>query len=154
VLVGDHVAEVLLREHGFPMGYTYNGHPVACAVALKNLEIIEAEGLLERATKIGSFLHLELVQQLSDLPIVGEIRSVGMMLAVELVADRDSRAPLPMLQPMLPDVIRRESGVIVRDCAHSLVLSPPLVMTEAQATEAVTAMRGVLERTGPDGRIR
>lgn len=154
LLVGDHVAEVLLREHGFPKGYTYNGHPMACAVALENLDIIEREGLLEQAVKIGGFLHAELDRQLGDLPIIGEIRSVGMMLAVELVADRETREPLPMLQPILPDVIRRESGVIVRDCAHSLVLSPPLIMTEAQAVETVTAMRAVLERTGLDGRIR
>ncbi|MGW6139343.1 aminotransferase family protein [Streptomyces sp. NPDC055144] len=154
LLVGDHVAEVLLRDHGFPMGYTYNGHPVAAAVALANLDIIEREGLLGRATEIGGHLHRELESQLGDLPIVGEIRSVGMMLAVELVADRETREPLPMPQPLLPDVIRRESGVIVRDCAHSLVLSPPLIMTETEAKETVTAMRSVLERTLPTGEIR
>lgn len=154
LLVGDHVAEVLLRDHGFPMGYTYNGHPVAAAVALANLDIIEREGLLARATEIGGHLHRELESQLGDLPVVGEIRSVGMMLAVELVADRETRAPLPMLQPLLPDVIRRESGVIVRDCAHSLVLSPPLIMTEPEAKETVTAMRSVLERVLPTGEIR
>ncbi|POX47138.1 aspartate aminotransferase family protein [Streptomyces sp. Ru71] len=154
LLVGDHVAEVLLRENGFPMGYTYNGHPVAAAVALANLDIIEREGLLGRAVDIGAHLHRELEEQLGGLPVVGEIRSVGMMLAVELVADRGTRAPLPMLQPLLPDVIRRETGVIVRDCAHSLVLSPPLVMTEAEAKETVTAMRSVLERALPTGEIR
>ncbi|WP_042431619.1 aminotransferase family protein [Streptacidiphilus anmyonensis] len=154
LLVGDHVAEVLLRDHGFPMGYTYNGHPVACAVALENLAIIEREGLLARATEIGGYLHRELTAQLGDLPVVGEIRSVGMMLAVELVADRATREPLPMLQPLLPDVIRRETGVIVRDCAHSLVLSPALIMTEAEAKEAVAAMRQVLERVTPAGELR
>lgn len=154
LLVGDHVAETLLADHGFPMGYTYNGHPVACAVALENLDIIEREGLLARATEIGGYLHRELEAQLGDLPVVGEIRSVGMMLAVELVADRTTREPLPMLQPMLPDVIRRETGVIVRDCAHSLVLSPALIMTEGEAKEAVTAMRQVLERVQPNGELR
>ena len=154
LLVGDHVAEVLLRDHGFPMGYTYNGHPVACGVALENLDIIEREGLLARATEIGGYLHRELEAQLGDLPVVGEIRSVGMMLAVELVADRTTREPLPMLQPLLPDVIRRETGVIVRDCAHSLVLSPALIMTEGEAKEAVGAMRQVLERVTPTGELR
>ncbi|MFF3504334.1 aspartate aminotransferase family protein [Streptomyces sp. NPDC003247] len=155
LLVGDHVAEVLLRDHGFPMGYTYNGHPVATAVALANLDIIEKEGLLARATGLGAFLHAELETQLGDLPIVGEIRSVGMMLAVELVADRTTRTPLPLNPDRMPhDVIRRETGVIVRDSAHSLVLSPPLIMTEAEAKEAASALRGVLERTGPTGEIR
>ncbi|MGW5097667.1 aminotransferase family protein [Streptomyces nodosus] len=155
LLVGDHVAEVLLREHGFPMGYTYNGHPVATAVAAANLDIIDKEGLLGRATSMGAFLHGELEAQLGELPIVGEIRSVGMMLAVELVQDRDTRTPLPMLPERMPhDVIRRETGVIVRDSAHSLVLSPPLIMTEAEAKEAAGALRSVLERTEPSGEIR
>ncbi|MGW0813083.1 aminotransferase family protein [Streptomyces viridiviolaceus] len=155
LLVGDHVAEVLLRDHGFPMGYTYNGHPVATAVATANLDIIEKEGLLARATSLGAFLHGELQAQLGELPIVGEIRSVGMMLAVELVQDRATRAPLPLDPDRMPhDVIRRETGVIVRDSAHSLVLSPPLVMTEAEAKEAASALRSVLERTEPSGEIR
>ena len=152
VLVADHVAEALGRDHGFPMGYTYNGHPTAAAVALRNLEIIEREGLLERAVTIGAYLHQGL-RSLLDIEIVGEVRYVGMMHAVELVSDKDARTPLPMLQPMLPDVIRRETGVIVRDCGHNLVLSPPLIMTEDEADRCVAAMRKVLERTTSDGVI-
>lgn len=150
VLVADHVAESLGRDHGFPMGFTYNGHPTACAVALANLEIIEREQLLERALATGAHL-LAGLRTLSDIEIVGEVRGVGMMLAVELVADRATREPLPDAE-LLQDVIRRETGVIVRNCAHSLVLSPPLVMTEAEADRVVDAMRSVLERTTPDGR--
>lgn len=155
LLVADHVAEALLLDQGFPMGYTYNGHPVAAAVALANLDIIEREGLLSRAVTIGAHLHAELEAQLGELDIVGEVRSVGMMLAVELVADRETRTPLPLDPDRMPhDVIRRETGVIVRDSAHSLVLSPPLIMTEAEAKEASTALRSVLERTAPTGEIR
>ena len=152
VLVTEEIAEVLGRDFGFPMGYTYNGHPTAAAVALANINIIEDEGLLDRAKKIGEYLH-EGLRSLLDLPIVGEVRYVGMMHAVELVADKDTREPLPMLQPMLPDVIRRETGVIVRDCGHNLVLSPPLIMTEEEADRCVEAMRSVLSRTTPDGVI-
>jgi PLP-dependent transaminase len=152
VLVADHVAESLGREDGFPMGFTYNGHPTACAVALGNLGIIEREGLLDRALQVGGHL-LAGLETLSDLEIVGEVRGVGMMLAVELVADRETREPLPDAE-QLQDIIRRETGVIVRNCAHSLVLSPPLVMTEGEADRVVEAMRSVLERTTPDGRVR
>ena len=152
VLTTDKVGQSLQSEFGFPMGYTYNGHPTAAAVALANLDIIEREGLLDRAKTIGAYLH-EGLKTLMDLDIVGEVRYVAMMHAVELVSDRETRAPLPMLQPMLPDVIRRETGVIVRDCAHNLVLSPPLIMTEAEADRAVEAMRSVLVRTGKDGVI-
>ncbi len=152
VLVADHVAEALGRDHGFPMGYTYNGHPTAAAVALANLDIIEREGLLERAVTLGAYLH-EGLRTLLDLDIVGEVRYVGMMHAVELVSDKETRAPLPMVEPMLPDVVRRETGVIVRDCAHNLVLSPPLVMTEAEADRAVEALRSVLSRTDATGKF-
>jgi PLP-dependent transaminase len=151
VLVADHVAEVLGRDHGFPMGYTYNGHPTAAAVALRNLEIIEREGLLERAKTIGAYLNQQL-RTLLDLEIVGEVRYVGMMHAVELVADRETREPLARVNE-LPDEIRK-SGVIVRDCGHNLVLSPPLIMTEDEADRAVAAMRAVLERAGKDGALR
>jgi len=155
VLTGGHVAEQLLRDPGFPMGYTYNGHPVAAAVALANLDIIERENLLARAVRTGAALHRELADRLGDLPVVGEVRSTGMMLAVELVADRDTRRPLPVRPERMPhDVIRREHGVLVRDSEHSLVLSPPLVLTEDEAAEIAAAMRSVLERTLPTGEIR
>jgi putrescine aminotransferase len=151
VLVSEPVAEVLGRDHGFPVGFTYNGHPTACAVALRNLEIIEREGLLERARQVGGFL-LDELSGLEELPVVGEVRGVGMMLGIELVSDKETRAPISM-HSAPHDVIRRETGVLVRDCAHTLVLSPPLVMTEPEAGEVVRAVRSVLERVQPDGSI-
>jgi PLP-dependent transaminase len=78
---------------------------------------------------------------------------VGMMLAVELVRDKQTREPLAM-DAAPQDVIRRESGVIVRDCAHNLVVSPPLIMTEEEADEVVAAMASVIERLDVDGRLR
>jgi adenosylmethionine-8-amino-7-oxononanoate aminotransferase len=78
------------------------------------------------------------------------VRGVGMMLAVELVADKATHEPLDM-SAAPQDVIRRETGVIVRECAHNIVLSPPLVMSESEAVEAVDAVRSVVERLQPDG---
>jgi putrescine aminotransferase len=149
VLVSSEVAEVLGRDHGFPMGYTYNGHPTACAVALANLEIIEREGLLDRARETGALL-LDQLSALRELEVVGEVRGVGMMLAVELVADKDTHKPLEAAVPP-QDVIRRETGVIVRDCGHNLVLSPPLTMSVDEAGEVVDAIRSVVSRLRPDG---
>jgi PLP-dependent transaminase len=151
VLVSEPVADELGREHGFPVGFTYYGHPVACAVALRNLEIIEHEGLLERARETGAFL-LDRLAGLEELPVVGEVRGLGMMLGIELVADKQTREPISM-HSAPHDVIRRETGVLVRDCAHTLVLSPPLVMTRQEADEVVAAVRSVLERMTPDGTI-
>ncbi len=157
VLVSGEIAAVLRADSGFPMGYTYNGHPTACAVALANLAIIESENLLTAAKDTGAFLLREL-GKLAELPIVGEVRGVGMMLAVELVADRASRRPLPVGAEPLPNVIRREHGVIVRDCVndrgHSLVLSPPLVLTKDEARQIAAAIANALQRTGTDGTVR
>jgi putrescine aminotransferase len=151
VLLSEAVADTLRSEQGFPIGFTYNGHPTACAVALKNLEIIEREGLLDRAREVGAFL-LDRLTSLCELPVVGEVRGQGMMLGIELVSDKQTRAPISM-HAAPHDVIRRETGVIVRDCAHTLVLSPPLIMTEAEATEVVEAVRSVVSRIAPDGEI-
>ncbi len=150
VLVSEAIADAITEE-GFPMGFTYNGHPTSCAVALANLDVIESEGLLERARETGDYI-LERLRGLLDLPVVGEVRGVGMMHAVELVGDRDTREPLAM-DSAPQDVIRRETGVIVRDCGHSLVISPPLILSRAESDEVVDAMRSVLERTDESGRI-
>jgi putrescine aminotransferase len=151
VLMSDAVAEIA-RSEGLPVAFTYCGHPTSCAVALANLDIIEREGLLANARAVGGYL-LDRLSELTELPIVGEVRGLGMMLALELVSDKATRAPLPM-DGALHDVIRRETGVIVRDGATTLVLSPPLVMSREEADEVVAAIAGVLERTGTDGRTR
>ena len=147
VLFSHEVADVLTSDIGFPMGYTYNGHPTAAAVALANLDIIEREGLLARATATGDQLR-GMLDQLLELPMVGEVRHVGMMLGVELVSDPTTRAPLPNVSGIV-QTVRDEYGVIVRDCAHSIVLSPPLILTEGEAKEASLAIRSVLERVDP-----
>lgn len=149
VLVSDAIAEVLGEDHGFPMGYTYNGHPTACAVAMANLDIIEREGLLAQAHSTGEYL-LERLRPLTELDVVGEVRGVGMMLALELVSDKQARTPLTVTPPV-EDVARHDTGVIVRNCAHNVVLSPPLSMTTSEADELVDALTAVLRRLRPDG---
>jgi PLP-dependent transaminase len=149
VLLTDEIASAISAD-GFPMGFTYNGHPTSCAIALKNLEIIRREGLLARAREIGAYL-LEQLRELEPLPVVGEVRGDGMMLALELVADKESREPLA-IEHVPQDEIRRQ-GVIVRNCAHSLVLSPPLILTHEEADEIVGVIGGVLRRLSPSGEL-
>jgi putrescine aminotransferase len=151
-LVTDEIADTLSSQCGFPLGYTYNGHPTACAVGLANLEIIERENLLTAARQTGDYL-LARLHELEDIELVGEVRGIGMMFGIELVQDRKTRTPLPTPTAPLPDVLRRETGVIVRNCGHSLVLSPPLVLTHAEADRIVDALRSVLERLSPDGSV-
>lgn len=152
VLVGDHVAETL-GEEGFPMGYTYNGHPTACAVAQANLDIIEREQLLARAGEIGSYLTARIASELDGVPVVGEVRGVGMMLGIELVTDTTTRTPLPD-PAAVADAVRREEGVIVRDSVQGLVLSPALTLGHDEADRIAAALRRVLERTDASGAVR
>jgi PLP-dependent transaminase len=151
-LVSAEVADTLAADGGFPHGYTYNGHPTACAVGLANLDIIERENLLDAAKSTGAYL-LDGLTTLQQIEVVGEVRGIGMMFGIELVADREARTPLPAPSVPLPDVLRRETGVIVRNCGHSLVLSPPLVLSQSEADRIVEALGSVLRRVRPSGEL-
>ncbi len=93
LLVGDRIASTLVEKGGeFYHGYTYSGHPVACAVALKNLEIIEREGLVERVQDdTGPYFADELQARIAAHGLVGEVRTVGLMAAIEIVKDKETR---------------------------------------------------------------
>lgn len=147
VLFNEDIAAAV-TEDGFFHGYTYFGHPTACAIALANLDLIEQEGLLDRSLQIGSWLRSGLTPA-ESLPVVGDIRMAGATLGVELVADRSTREPI-MAGPAATE-IRHAHGVIVRDYGNTIVLAPPLVMSEQQAFRAAEAVTSVLSRLRPDG---
>lgn len=152
-MMSREVGDVVMTGHGYPVGYTYSGHPVCCAVASVNLDVLEREDLLTAASHTGAYLAAQL-EPLRELPVVGEIRQAGMGIALELVADQESREPLPEPGPGLADVIRDETGVVVRvSSSHNLVFSPPLVMTESEADRAVEGVASVLRRVRPDGTL-
>ncbi|MFH9424551.1 aspartate aminotransferase family protein [Streptomyces sp. NPDC017529] len=152
VLTTEEVAAVVTGDTGFPVGYTYTGHPTACAVALANLDIIEREKLPANAAAIGAYLGGRLAE-LTDLPVVGEIRQLGLMMAVELVSDRDARRPLTGGTMAVADALREQAGIILRTNPYALVINPPLVFTHEEADELVDGLRSVLGRTGPDGQV-
>jgi PLP-dependent transaminase len=129
VLVHDRVV-AMLEGTAFRHGFTYNGHPVGAAVALANLDIIEREGLLERAVEIGGRM-LERLKPAEELPGVAEVRGVGAMLGVELEAERDG-APVA--------AGARRNGVIVRASGQKIVMSPPLVIERDQADRIVDVL--------------
>jgi putrescine aminotransferase len=121
VLIGDRVMQMLDGAR-FPHGFTYNGHPTGAAVALRNLEIIEREGLLQRATEQGARL-LAALRAAEGLPAVAQVRGIGLMAGVELHPPADGDE--------LAGRIRRR-GAIVRATGQKLVLSPPLVIEPEQ----------------------
>jgi PLP-dependent transaminase len=151
LLLREEIGEVLASAEGFFHGYTFQGHPVACAVALACFDIIEREGLLAKAKPIGDWLRTGLAPA-TDLPIVGDLRVEGTMAALELVADRTTRMPMGWTEvAMIASTVRRQHGVIVRPYGHNLVLAPPLVMDEDQARRATDAVVEVLSRSSADG---
>lgn len=151
VLISPEVAEHLdLGPDGFPIGYTYTGHPTGCAVALANLAIIEDEGLVERAGALGASL-LRALAPLAGHPVVRDVRGAGLMLAVELA--RDTAAGPDIAEPVARDV-RDRHGIILRPHGSVISISPPLVIADADAARIADALVEAIERLDADGRVR
>ena len=137
VFVHDRLVE-MLDGTAFRHGFTYNGHPVGAAVGLANLEIIEREGLVDRAAETGARM-LERLQPAAEMAGVLEVRAVGLMLAVELDEGLDAG---PVAAAAL------ERGVVVRASGEKLVMSPPLVIEPEQADRVVDTLLVELETVG------
>ena len=148
VLVSQAVRDTIVREPGFVAGFTYTGHPTCCAVALRNLELLEEEGLLDNARTVGAYL-LKCFEDLRDLPWVGDVRGKGMMLGIELVKDRETKEPAVELAAELGERFTDEMGVIIRNVEQNLIFSPPLIFTREDCDEVAAAVRTMLEKYGP-----
>jgi len=114
----------------FTNGFTYSGHPVACAAALKNIEIIAREDLLGNATRVGRLFETRM-KALEALPMVGEVRGRKLMICVENVADKETRALLPEDLDIGKRIANacEAMGLLVRPIGHLNVMSPPLIIT-------------------------
>ena len=138
VLVSEKVWRVLVDGTGtgaFGHGYTYTSHPIAAAAAMANLDLIEREGLVAQAGIRGAYLQERLREAVADHPLVGEVRGLGLMAAVEFVASKD---PLRAFDPGLKVGARvtracLERGVITRalPAADTISFAPPFVITRA-----------------------
>ncbi len=135
----------------FANGFTYSGHPVACAAALKNIEIIERDKILEHAREVGPYLQARLAE-LAELPIVGEARGLGLLGCIECVISQDSKDPL-MLDYEIGQRIDRHCqalGLLVRPLINMCVMSPPLIITKAQIDDLVEALGTGIARASED----
>jgi putrescine---pyruvate transaminase len=133
LLVGDRIASTLVEKGGeFFHGYTYSGHPVACAVALKNLEIIEREGLIDRVrSDTGPYFAQALQERVAGHPLVGEVRAFGLLGAIEIVRDKDTRerfAPAGSAAVVVRDHLVA-GGLMMRATGDTMIMSPPLIWT-------------------------
>jgi len=129
----------------FGHGYTYTAHPVAAAAALANLDIIEAESLVDQAAARGAHLHARLRAVLGDHPLVGEIRGQSLIAGVEFVARRDPPEAFDPALKIAPRIVKAmlARGVISRALPSSdtIAFSPPFIVSEAEIDEMATAAR-------------
>ncbi|MBY6186757.1 aspartate aminotransferase family protein [Marinobacter hydrocarbonoclasticus] len=150
VAVGDRVAQGLLEKGGdFNHGFTYSGHPVACAVASANLALMEQEQILDRIqTQTGPYLQKRWAE-LGDHPLVGQARGLGMVAALELVANKETgeRFDENAGAGTLCRDFCIESGLVMRAVGDTMIISPPLVITEAEIDELIARARRSLDLT-------
>ena len=137
ILINDELYQGIAdQSHSFGSlghGFTGSGHPVATAVALENVKIIEEDNLVGHAAQIGKIL-MEGLNQFADHPLVGEVRGQGLIAAVELVADRGSKAPFDVTGRLGRYMASRaqERGMITRNMGDAIAFCPPLITSEAE----------------------
>ena len=157
VLFSDKLLNDIKKESAlFFHGYTYSGHPACCAAALKNIEIIKRDKILEHVREIEPYFHNKL-NNLYELPIVGNVRGKGLMAGIECVINKDSKEAL-ILDKAIGSRIDEESiklGLIIRPLYHICVLSPALIITKSQIDELVeklySAINNSLEQLKEEG---
>jgi len=151
VMLTRSVHDVLRSVKGmFAHGFTYSGHPTACAVALRNLQILEEERLVELAAKRGGYLQRKL-QELRELEIVGDVRGLGLVAGVELVSDKATKKSFDVSEGAARRVWLEalEHGVIVRPLGGDVIaISPPFVISEHQIDRIVEVLHGAIQSVG------
>ncbi|MEJ7137406.1 aspartate aminotransferase family protein [Amphibiibacter pelophylacis] len=157
VMVGSRVAKVLVEQGGeFNHGYTYSGHPVACQAALTTLDIMQAEGLVERVRSDTGPWLAQGFAALADHPLVGLAESCGMVAGLQLVRDRASNTLFDSALGvgMLCRGHCFNNGVIMRAVGDRMIIAPPLVMTRSDIDELLRLIRHALDLTLADVRAR
>lgn len=126
---------------GFAHGNTYAGHPLACAAAIANLKIIEEERLQLNAKVVGDYFLQRLRELQSRHTLIGDVRGLGLMIAVELVADRQTKKPFDLKENVGVRIAEhcRDAGVLIRNLLDTFIISPPLTLTTAHVDEIVAA---------------
>jgi len=150
VLLSDTIYQAMADQSDrlgtFGHGYTTGAHPVATAVALENLAIIEERGLVANAAEVGAHMRAGLAR-FADHPLVGEVRGRGLIAAVELVADKATKARFDPVGKVGMKVFNRahDHGLIIRAIGDSIAFCPPMIITTAQVDEMLKRFAATLE---------
>jgi len=134
-------------------GYTYSGHPVASAVALKNLEVMERDKMVPRVkTDIGPYMQRRLRETFEGHPIVGEVRGIGLIAAIELVADKAKREFFPNIGDVGTHCRNYcfGSGLVSRAIRDTMVLAPPFIISESEVEEIIAKLKAAIDDTARD----
>ena len=155
VMVGDRIAKVLIEQGGeFEHGYTYSGHPVACAVALANIRLIQQLQLVERVQgDVGPYLAAGFAS-LADHPLVGDAETCGLMGAILLVKEKAGLIPFDSAVG-IGMVCRNHcfgNGLIMRAVGNRMIVAPPLVISRPQIDQMLALVRRCLDLTLADAR--
>jgi putrescine aminotransferase len=150
VLVGDRIADVIGSEGGeFAHGFTYSGHPAACAVAIANINILRDEGIIERVKQKTAPYFRAQWSTLGDHPLVGEARSLGLVGAIEIVSDKNTRerfAKEDKAGARCRDFCF-DNGVVMRAVGDSMIVAPPLIVERKHIDELIDKARRCLDLT-------
>ncbi len=131
--------------------YTYSAHPAACAVALANIDLIEREGLVENAARMGERLARGL-REIGEMPLVGDARSFGLLGRVEVVADKATKQSFELSQGVGNRIIAalRERGVLTRNRNDVICIAPPLCINDDEMDTLLGALRGAIEQVSKE----
>ena len=146
-IISDEVAEVL-RDTELNHGYTYSGHPVACAVALENIRILEEEGIVDNVRDVTAPYLREKWEALADHPLVGEAKIVGMMGSIALTPDKAKRAVFASDEGTVGFICRDRcfaNNIIMRSVVDRMIISPPLSITCAEIDILIERARKSLD---------
>src|SRR3954452_113632 len=138
----------------FGHGYTYTAHPAACAVALKTIEICERERMVDHVRRVAP-VFADRINRLGDHPLVGEPRAIGLLGALELVADKKTRRPFLPKQGVgtaISDMLQ-DMGLIARAMGDSLAFCPPLIINADEINEMFDIVERGLDRLEEQVRI-
>ncbi|ESQ91922.1 aminotransferase [Asticcacaulis sp. AC460] len=151
--VSQEIVDTLVEKGGdFVHGYTYSGHPTCAAVALANIEILENESLIERTRDVTGPYLAKALKRLENHPLVGQARSLGLIGAVEIVSEPGTNKRFTGAEGTAGPIVRDlciKNGLMVRGIRDSLVMCPPLIITEAEIDRIVDIMVQSLNEAEP-----
>ena len=140
------------KDKVFQSGLTYNAHPISLAAALANIQVMQEDRLVEHSRQMGAVLHRKLADLGEQHPSVGEVRSIGLFGILELVKDRQTREPMAPFDGSSPEMARLrkymlDHGVYIYTHWHTVLIIPPLIITEEQLEEGFAVLDEALKIT-------